>query len=423
MSKLFREKAVAAQSERLDGEVLLTRSRASWVVVWLAAILVALLVGYLFLASYAKSTAAQGVLVPSGGAIFITPPSSGTLTNIHVSEGQRVRANDVLFTLSDERHFVSHSFFQSGTDEKYGDHQRRSMLAEEASLVNKREQVKFLALRNEQALSAQLQAIKEQVKQTRALIERHEKRLHIAKEKYENHADLVRSGFFSKHALAEQEDSVTLLESQGFTHKRELLSLQGRSREIEDDLRTAPLKSNIEIANIDREIGALKQRIQEQDIQSRVNIVAPIDGVITGITAHIGQTTSNKPLAILLSDNAELEAHAYLNSRSAGFVQEGQKVKVRFDAFPYQKFGQYTGVINEISQNPIAPEALPASLKTPQAEDFYRAVIKLDSQYVKTYGEPKRLVAGMLFEATIRQDSRRIIEWIVEPLYALTKFE
>jgi len=38
------------------------------------------------------------------------------------------------------------------------------------------------------------------------------------------------------------------------------------------------------------------------------------------------------------------------------------------------------------------------------------------------YGEQKKLVSGMLLEADIEQDTRKLIEWIIEPLYGLTKY-
>jgi membrane fusion protein len=49
----------------------------------------------------------------------------------------------------------------------------------------------------------------------------------------------------------------------------------------------------------------------------------------------------------------------------------------------------------------------------------YRVAVALDSQTMKAYGEAKRLLPGMEVEADALLDTRRLYEWVLEPLYAL----
>ncbi|MEB0233304.1 HlyD family secretion protein, partial [Undibacterium sp. 10I3] len=59
------------------------------------------------------------------------------------------------------------------------------------------------------------------------------------------------------------------------------------------------------------------------------------------------------------TDAAQLEVHLYAPSRTAGFVANGQQVLIRYQAYPYQKFGLQKGTVTDISDTPFAPNELP----------------------------------------------------------------
>jgi membrane fusion protein len=52
-------------------------------------------------------------------------------------------------------------------------------------------------------------------------------------------------------------------------------------------------------------------------------------------------------------------------------------------------------------------------------EPYYRVVVALDLQSVMAYGKAEPLKPGMLLEADILGERRRLIEWVFEPLYSL----
>jgi membrane fusion protein len=124
-------------------------------------------------------------------------------------------------------------------------------------------------------------------------------------------------------------------------------------------------------------------------------------------------------------DPSILQAQLFAPSRTAGFVQPGQTVWLRYSAFPYQKFGMAEGRVTKISRSPIAPQDLPsgqgqALVNAAQAnEPMYRITVRLPRQTVNTYGTQTRLAAGMSLEADVRQDSRMVWEWILEPALAV----
>jgi membrane fusion protein len=102
-------------------------------------------------------------------------------------------------------------------------------------------------------------------------------------------------------------------------------------------------------------------------------------------------------------------------------VAPGQTVRLRYAAYPYQKFGIGIGVVEAIEQSPYAPQELPAQVAAtlPSGEPVYRIVVGLDRQTVAAYGDEQPLKPGMVIEADIVQDRRRLVEWLLEPIYGL----
>ena len=85
-----------------------------------------------------------------------------------------------------------------------------------------------------------------------------------------------------------------------------------------------------------------------------MTIVAPKDAVISTIMVSKGQSISdNVIIATLLPENPKLEANLFIPSSAIGFIKVGLPVSIRYDAFPYQKFGQQKGIIDEISGNTL----------------------------------------------------------------------
>jgi len=151
-----------------------------------------------------------------------------------------------------------------------------------------------------------------------------------------------------------------------------------------------------------------------------VVVTAPQDGLVTAIAAERGQYVALQPLATLLPGASPLEAHLFAPSRAVGFVEAGQKVRVRYAAYPFQKFGQYDGEVVQVSRAALAPAELPPQLALPaRAEALYRITVRLASPYVMAYGKAQPLTAGMQLEADVMQERRRLIEWVFEPLIAL----
>jgi membrane fusion protein len=137
----------------------------------------------------------------------------------------------------------------------------------------------------------------------------------------------------------------------------------------------------------------------------------------------VGQSVSaSAALASLVPSGSRLQAQLYAPSAAIGFVRAEQPVRLRFEAFPYQKFGHREGHVLRVSRTPLAPSelaalALPASGDDGAREALFRITVALDP----SAGEPLPLVAGMRLQADVLLERRRLVEWLFEPLLGLER--
>jgi membrane fusion protein len=101
-TSLFRQEAIDHQRFRIWGEVAIALPNSYALVTGFIALSLAMT---LFIAthSYARKEHAAGFLVPTEGIARITLPRSGTITAVHVTEGQHVERGARLLAGTNER--------------------------------------------------------------------------------------------------------------------------------------------------------------------------------------------------------------------------------------------------------------------------------------------------------------------------------
>ena len=119
----------------------------------------------------------------------------------------------------------------------------------------------------------------------------------------------------------------------------------------------------------------------------------------------------------MLPRGSGLHVELLVPTRAIGFVKPGNEVVLRYEAFPYERFGQYRGVVTDIGRNvwTQGEHVGPLTAKEP----MYRIDVKLDKQVVSALGTDYALRPGMLVNADLLLERRTLLEWIFEPVMKL----
>lgn len=381
----------------------------------IAAVLGVLVVLFLTYGTYTRRATVTGQLVPSAGVMRVHTPQAGVVLERKVVEGQLVNKGDVLFVLNSDRLGSGAREIQADIGQQV-DERRRSLEAELAR--NKGVEAAEIGHLERRAatLRAEQQSIERQMDQQRIRL----KLAEDARKRYQGLADqdyIARDQLFQKEAeLSEQQSRLQALERDALVAQRELATTL---REIEN--------TRVRYANqnglLERGVSSAQQELTEVEARRRVVITAPESGRATLVSGEAGQSVdTTRALLNLVPSDAKLEVRLYAPSRTMGFIRPGDTVLLRYQSFPYQKFGQHEGVVASVSNNAVTSTELAGFQipDVPPGEPVYAIVVTLKQQNVTAYGKQWPLSAGMRLDADILQETRRLWEWMLEPLYSIT---
>lgn len=203
----------------------------------------------------------------------------------------------------------------------------------------------------------------------------------------------------------------------------EVLVYEGQAVRRGDVLFEVSAEQRVDTRSRGELASALSSEPKAESQQQTMAVVAPIDGVATTVQATIGQrVTMDVPLAVIIPSDVKLGAKLTVPSSAVEFIKNGGKVRLRYDVFPYQRFGTYAGTVARIYPTAIVHRESMASAvqqRTQAVDSTYQMMVDLDSQFVKVRGENQRLSVGMVVHADILQDKRPIYQWIFDPLSTL----
>jgi membrane fusion protein len=418
MHSLFRPEVVQGRQQAWLGSIQLVRPVPLAVLTSLVVITALLVGGFLFEGHYTRKAHIAGYLVPDRGVLRMVPPQAGVVIESHAVDGQPVRRGDVLFVLSVDRTSLS------------GDTQaavQSSLAARRSSLQEAVRHATQLRQAQAAGLEAQIADMRSELVQMDVEARVYEEQLALKRQDLAQYESLKDENFVSpahvrtkKSELLEAQARLQALRLKRAAQTREIGVLEARRRE-------EPLRSQASVGEIERELAALAGASAENAAKQTIVIRAPQDGIVTAVLAGTGHSvTPASAIASLLPADARLHAQLFAPSSAVGFVRPDQPVQLRYQAFPYQKFGHHMGQVLQVSRTPLQSAELmslplPESLKaTPAAEPLYRITVALDEQAVQAYGKAHALQPGMQLDADVLLDRRRLIEWIFEPLLSVT---
>lgn len=415
MPSLFRPEVVEGRRQGWLGSIQLIRPVSFTVLTTLVVVTAVAVTSYLSYGEYTRKARVSGYLVPDRGVIRLVTPQAATVVERHVVEGQAVRQGDVLFVLSLERATLN------------GDTQaavQSSLAARERSLQASSKQQVQLQQSQSAALQRQIGDMRREAAQMGAEADLQRQRLALAQQAQARLESLRSENFVSSAQVQAKTEEVLGLRAQLQGLERQSAAQQREIGNLEAQLRELPLRTQAQQGEIDRDLALLAQRSAESQALTRIVIRAPQDGVMTAVLAERGQpATPDTALASLLPSDAHLQAHLFAPSSAVGFLRSDQTVLLRYQAYPYQKFGHQAGHVLQVSRTPLQAAEL-ASLALPArgvdaSEPLYRITVELDQQAVQAYGQAQALAPGMQLDADVMLDRRRLIEWIFEPVLSI----
>lgn len=377
---------------------------------------------------------AQGKMVVTGNTKSIQALGTASIREIHVREGDAVRAGQLLLVLD--------------STEPAADVHRIGSDLESARIQALRARAVLDAMEHGQApvirdagelpaarmaeLSAQAQALHQEfrarlariqadidkrqaeLQSTRTLVQKLESTLPYAQARAQDYKQLSERNYMSRHAWMDKEQQ--RLEQEG-----ELATQRSRETEIAASLRETREQHNALVTETRRQLldswqeGRQKSAALEQDLvkaQSRLQLTqlrAPMDGTVQQLAVHTigGVVTPAQVLMLLVPRQHVVEVEALLENKDVGFVHPGQTAEVKLESFPFTRYGTIQGTVSHVSRDALNDE---------KRGLLYLARIRLEKNAITVDGKSEAVVPGMAATAEIKTGQRTVIDYFLSPV-------
>lgn len=409
--QLFRQEAIDAQREKFLGEATIARPVPAWVFTALAAGIAILLISVALWGQYTRRERVEGYIALDTGAARVSSPDAGRITELLIKEGDEVKAGDEMARISYDRSTASGASSSQTSAQEMG--ARREMLEKEQS------QLRELGTQQVEQVRRRVKDLDNELKQIDQEMKLQEVRIKSAREQLDRYKGLAGEKQFVSEALVKQkQDEVTDQEIRLQTLRRQRAQVERDLAGAKLEEPTIALRSRTQVEQLSRQISELREGMAQVEARRETVIRAPMAGVVTNIAVNRGQSIpADSPLAMVLPKGSGLHVELLVPTRAIGFVKPGQEVVLRYDAFPYERFGQYRGVVSDISRNVWSPGERIGPLSA--REPMYRVDVKLDKQTVGALDQEFALRPGMLVNADLLLEKRTLLEWIFEPVLQL----
>jgi membrane fusion protein len=410
---LFRKEVLKARQGSWLGGIAVASPLGRWVMLVLAAMLGASVVLFLVLGHYTRRESVVGQLVPSGGLLGVTAPGPGTITRVFVREGDQVRAGDVLAEISSDQDNST----LGDTHVLVGQQLELQRQRLESDLATQQQ----LATQQIDALRDKARLLQEQLAQVTDQVGLQKQQVVGAQALLDRIRPLGAKGYVSALQIQQQEAAVLEARTQYKTLIRQQLDASQALAAVQQQTDQLPLDASTRQNETQRQLATIRQSIAQNEAQRAILLRAPSDGTVSAVVAKAGQmVAAAQPILSVLPAGSRLQALLLVPSRAIGFVEPGSRVVLRYEAFPYQKFGQQYGCVTDISRSALSPAEIGALVGQQAREPLYRVQVDLDHQSVPAYGKVEPLKAGMALQADILMEKRSLIEWVFEPLYGIS---
>lgn len=403
---LFTAEALAFHAEQNIGRPALLRPRKFTPITILLSAIIILGISFLTSKEYTRKETVSGTLIASIATKRVFPEKSGIVSTIKVKSGDNVKAGDILaFVHSNLANQIA-----DGTTSKQ-DYDKQIQQHIQTKQINRNQNAqKLIHIKSELlARSQQVFYLENQLKSQLGIVEN-------SKTVRSTTQVLYKDGHLSKLEWNRLDEHFNLASQRLEELKAQKLSVVNSKDNLIYERTAAAAELSASLLQLDIQISAVKRNRNRLDRETAQLVIAPISGTVATVFLTAGETVSTqRPILSIRPNHSEIQAELYLPGHTIGFIESGQTVNLLYDAYPYQQFGSYAGVLSFISSHPITTNDTKSIL--PNRGAFFLAKVIPSTTSISAYGQAVALKEGMSLKADIILDRRSLLEWLFEPLF------
>ncbi|AHY09179.1 HlyD family secretion protein [Serratia plymuthica] len=412
---MFRREAIESQKSRWRGRAILLPGIPVWLVTGFCISFIIAFLVFVIAGTYTRRINVTGEITTYPRAASVYSSVQGVVVRRFVNEGQIIKIGDSIYQID-----VSKST-RSGV---VSDNQRKDIedqLGRISDIISrlqssKKNTLAMLTNQREQYTSA--------FKRSSEIIKRAEEGIRIMKENMENYRHYQIKGLINKDQLTNQ---VALY----YQQQNNMLGLSGQNEQNSLQITTLESQIQTQAAEFDNQIYQMElQRYELQkeliniDAGGEIIVKALSAGRVDSLSVTVGQMVNvgDSLLQVIPQKIDHYNLVIWVPNDALPYITAGDRVNVRYEAFPAEKFGQFAGSVSIISKAPASPQEMLTYQGAPKsalttAVPYYKVIVRPEKQTIM-YGDKRlSLENGMKAQSTLFLEKRKIYQWMLSPFY------
>lgn len=406
---------------------------------------------------------APGRIEVSEGTKLVQPLEASVVKAIHVKDGDKVKAGDVLIELdptmaqadssrvTQERAsalsetwrtqallaaFTAKSSSRASSPALPKDFDSSEALSDaQRSQVKAQLDAEWQDLQAQRAkLRADIETKQAEIATVREQITKLVTTLPLLQKREDDFTELSKQGFVSQHAGQDRTRARIEMEQDLSTYRARREETKAALQQAEQ-ARTAWVADTINKLNDRHAKADLQQRQLAQDAtkatqrERLTRLSAPTSGTVQQLAVHTtgGVVTPAQVLMVVVPEQAEVTAEVTLENKDIGFVNAGQPVEIKLETFPFTRYGTVAATVESITADAVVRAPQQAQREEGRGDSgssapaspggaVFPATVKLHTNHINVDGKSIKLSPGMNVTAEIKTGQRRVIEYLLSPV-------
>lgn len=412
---MFRKEALENRNMKWRGDAILLPGIPLWMTALFCTIFIISFLTFVIAGTYTRRVNVSGEITTWPRPVNIYSGVQGFVVKRLVNEGQLIKKGDPLYQIDVSKSTTSGIV-------SVNKHQ---------DIVSQLHRVDDMILRLKESKAITLNSLNKQRQQysdafglSADIIKRAEEGIEIMKDNMENYKTYHARGLITK-------DQLTYQQTLYYQQQNNLLNLSGQKEQ--NALQITNLESQIQIQAADFDNRIYQMELQHYDLQKElvdndqggeIVVRALSDGKVDSMSVTPGQMVNagDSLLQLLPQDIRHYYLIIWVPNDAAPYISEGDKVNVRYEAFPSQKFGQFSAKVMTISRTPASRQEMLTYQGAPKdttesSGPWYKVIVSPDKQRISWDGKSLPLENGMKATSTLFLEKRKIYQWMLSPLY------
>ncbi|MGU7132432.1 HlyD family secretion protein [Salmonella enterica subsp. enterica serovar Glostrup] len=412
---MFRQEALDNRKMKWRGRAILLPGMPLWLTMLGSIAFITAFLTFVIAGTYSRRVNVSGEVTTWPRAVNIYSGVQGFIVRQFVHEGQSIKKGDPIYQID-----VSKST-RSGV---VTDNQRRDIenqLVRVDNIISRLAESKKITLNT---LEKQRLQYSDAFRLSSDIIRQAAEGIKIMKNNMENYRNYQSKGLITQDQLTNQ---VALY----YQQQNNLLSLSGQNEQnalqitsLESQIQTQAADFDNRIYQMELQRYELQKELVDTDVGGEIIIRALSDGKVDSLSVTVGQmVNAGDSLLQVIPENIEnYYLIIWVPNDAVSYISAGDKVNIRYEAFPAEKFGQFSATVKTISRTPASTQEMLTYKGAPQntlgiSVPWYKVIVKPEKQIISYDGKSLPLENGMKAESTLFLEKRRIYQWMLSPFY------